>query len=372
MNDPVWDDGDWPGLPSLENDVVADFCVVGLGGSGLAAVHELISLGANVVGIDAGQVAGGAAGRNGGFLLAGAAHGHHRAVEAIGRAAAVMLHQLTLDEIDRMASDTPEAVQRVGSLRIASSKREEADCEVQAAALRRDGFAVKEYDGPEGVGLLFPDDAAAQPLHRCRVLATRAAKGGAHLFEHTPALTITGTKVRTPAATITCGAVVVCIDGRLDTLFPELAGRVRTARLQMLATAPTEEVRVQRPVYARWGYDYWQQLTDGRIALGGQRDQFEHDEWTNDAAPTEPVQAALERVLREVVGVKSTPITHRWAASAGFTANGFPVCEQLRDRVFVAGGYSGTGNVIGAVCGRRLACLAAGRPDPYPVLASRA
>src|SRR5437763_3015311 len=168
MSDPVWDDGDWPGLPSLEDDVVADFCVVGLGGSGLTAVHELISLGANVVGIDGGQVAGGAAGRNGGFLLAGAAYGHHRAVEAIGRADAARLHQLTLDEIARMADDTPDAVERVGSLRIASSEREQADCELQAAALRKDGFAVEEYEGPEGVGLLFPDDAAAQPLRRCR------------------------------------------------------------------------------------------------------------------------------------------------------------------------------------------------------------
>src|SRR4029077_2852327 len=119
-----------------------------------------------VVGIDAGEVAGGAAGRNGGFLLAGAAHGHHRAVEAIGRDNAVTLHQLTLDEIGRMAESTPDAVQRVGSLRIASSEREQADGKVQAAGLRADGFVVEKYEGPEGSGLLFPDDAAAQPLRR--------------------------------------------------------------------------------------------------------------------------------------------------------------------------------------------------------------
>jgi glycine/D-amino acid oxidase-like deaminating enzyme len=47
--------------------------VIGLGGSGLAAVLEARSLGLSVIGIDAGMVAGGAAGRNGGFLLEGTA-----------------------------------------------------------------------------------------------------------------------------------------------------------------------------------------------------------------------------------------------------------------------------------------------------------
>lgn len=67
-----------------------------------------------------------------------------------------------------------------------------------------------------------------------------------------------------------CQKVLVAVDGRLECLLPELKGRVRTARLQMLATAPVA-MRYTRPVYRRWGYDYWQQLPDGRIALGDAR-----------------------------------------------------------------------------------------------------
>src|SRR5687767_6869168 len=85
VNVPVWDSGRRLGLPSLGGDAEADVCVVGLGGSGLAAVHALLDLGARVVGLDAGVVAGAAAGRNGGFLLAGLAPFHHDAVAAVGR-----------------------------------------------------------------------------------------------------------------------------------------------------------------------------------------------------------------------------------------------------------------------------------------------
>lgn len=50
----------------------------------------------------------------------------------------------------------------------------------------------------------------------------------------------------------------------------------------MLATAPATDVKFARPVYRREGYDYWQQLPDGSIALGGFRDQEIEKEWTLD------------------------------------------------------------------------------------------
>lgn len=356
-NTPVWDDEPWAALPQLNGDVRADACVVGLGGSGLAGVTELLDQGLSVVGVDAGMVAGGAAGRNGGFLLAGTYDFYHDAVRKLGREWASSVYRLTLEQVARMAAETPDAVRVTGSLRIADTPEEEEDCRSQMQALQADGFAVEWYDGPEGRGLLFPADAAFQPLRRCRTLARRAVERGARLYEHSPAIEIGHGEVVTPAGRVRCGAVIVAADGRLEGLFPELRGRVRTARLQMLATAPTGEVRLPRPVYARWGYEYWQQLADGRIALGGFRDFGGEGEWTEEWEPSETVQARLEGFLRERIGVRA-PVTHRWAASVGYTPSGLPVLEEVRPGVWAAGGYSGTGNVIGALCGRAMAQIA--------------
>ncbi|HST62405.1 MAG TPA: FAD-binding oxidoreductase [Longimicrobium sp.] len=371
-NTPVWDDHDWTHLPTLDGDVRADVCVVGLGGSGLTAVGELLRRGASVVGIDAGHVAAGAAGRNGGFLLAGAYDFYHDAVRRHGRERAHRVYRLTMDEVRRIADEVPEAVRITGSLRVADTPEEEEDCRRQLEAMRADGLPAEWYDGPEGQGMLMPTDAAFNPLLRCRLLARRALDAGARLYEHAPAIDVRPGEVRTPGGTIRCDRVVVAVDGRLERIFPELEGRVRTARLQMLATAPTDEVRVPRPVYARWGYEYWQQLPDGRIALGGFRDHGGEGEWTEDVAPGETVQAQLERFLRERIGVRA-PVTHRWAASVGFTPTGLPLLEEVRDGVWVAGGYSGTGNVIGALCGRAAAELAlTGASDLADVFGSAA
>ena len=53
-----------------------------------------------------------------------------------------------------------------------------------------------------------------------------------------------------------------------------------------------------------------------------------------------------------------------WAASVSFSADGAPVCEEVRDGVFAVGAYSGTGNVIGAICGRAAAAWAVARLCP--------
>jgi gamma-glutamylputrescine oxidase len=363
VTEPVWEDGGWTPLPVLSDTVQADVCVIGLGGSGLAAVSELLARGASVVGLDAGQVGGGAAGRNGGFLLAGLADAYHRVVEQLGRERAAQLHRLTLEEMERMTAATPEAVRRVGSLRVEDATEGLRDCAAQAQALRADGFAVEEYDGPEGRGLLFPDDGAMQPLQRCRALARESLRRRARLFEQSAAVDVSGRRVTTSAGQVECGAVVVAVDGRLELLLPELSGTVRTVRLQMLGTAPTTQVHVPRPVYLRGGFEYWQQLPDGRLAVGGFRDVGGEREETADATPAEPVQAALEALLRDRIGV-TAPVTHRWAASVGFTRSGLPWLGEVRERVWAAGGYCGTGNVIGALCGRAMAARALGEAHP--------
>ena len=369
-SEPVWEDGDRPEFPQLEGHLKADLCVVGLGGSGLSAVGAALAAGRSVIGVDSGTVGGGAAGRNGGFLLAGMAPFHHDLAAAVGAERATGLYRLTEAEISRLASETPDEIRLTGSLRIAGSEEELADCRQQLQVMRAHGLAAEAYDGPEGTGLVFPDDGVVQPLARCRSLAGRAAAAGASLFERTQALEITGTRVSTPFGRVDCDSVVVAVDGGLETVLPELAGRVRTARAQMLATEPLPEPRFTRPVYIRWGYDYYQQLPDRRLVLGGFRDRGLDAEWTNEAAPTDAIQKHLESFLREDLGVDAA-VTHRWAGSIAFTDDKLPVLEEVRPGVWACGAYSGTGNVVGALCGRALAELAvAGRTDLAALLSA--
>jgi gamma-glutamylputrescine oxidase len=229
-NRPLWDDSPWHPLPSLSGASTADVCVVGLGGSGLACIDALVDAGVNVIGIDATDVGAGAAGRNGGFLLAGLADFHHIAVQQLGRVRASAFYRATLAEMDRMTRDTPSAIHRCGSVRIAGDADERADCRAQLAAMEADTLPAEWYMGPEGEGLLIPTDGVMQPLARVRALASRVVARGARLYGGTSAKGFTRGIVHTDRGHIPCGTTVVAIDGALDRVLPDVAGEVRTAR----------------------------------------------------------------------------------------------------------------------------------------------
>jgi glycine/D-amino acid oxidase-like deaminating enzyme len=349
VNQPLWDDHPWAGLPRLEGHWHADVVVIGLGGSGLNAVLEARRLGLRVIGLDAALVAGGAAGRNGGFVMAGVAKFYHQRVADLGRERTKAQYGLTLEEIGRQIALTPQAIRRTGSLRVASDAAELEDCHAHLEALQADGFNALEYRGPEGRGVFIASDAAMNPLLRCRLLAARALEAGAALFEHSPVTHIASGIVHGAHFSVQADHVVACVDGKLERLFPSLELRVRTARLQMLGTAPTDEVYLPRPVYARWGYEYWQQLQDGRVVLGGFRDAEINNEWTLEDTPSDSMQTRLEAFLRERIGVNAA-ITHRWAASVSYADQ--PILEEVMPQVWAVGAYSGTGNIVGALCGR--------------------
>ncbi|MEP6599794.1 MAG: FAD-binding oxidoreductase [Actinomycetota bacterium] len=382
-----WDDdlvvASWPGLAPLADDPIVDACVVGLGASGLTAVEALAERGLSVVGVDAGRVASGAAGRNGGFLLGGGAVGLHHAIEAWGVEAAVGLYRETLRELDRQeAMLGPSIVRRTGSIRLAglpgaptdgseaadreaelADRQDElADCARHAAALHDAGIAMKDYDGELGQGLFLPDDAAVNPARRALALAALLC-GRAALHEQTSVTAVGAGRVVTARGTVHAGRVIVAVDGRLDTVLPALAGRVRTARLQMLATAPVPR-RVPCPVYCRWGYDYAQQDGAGRLFVGGGRDRFADAEWTSDVEPTRQVQEWIAQLANRLAG-RQVDVTHRWGASVGFTADGRPLCAEVEDGVVAVGGYNGTGNLVGPIAARAAVALALdGTPPP--------
>ena len=316
-------------------------------------------MGHRVVGIDAGRVASGAAGRNGGILRPGVAAFHHDAIRALGRDCVVRIFEMTMGELRRFADHDPGTVVRTGLLRLAGSDTEYADCMQQRDEMLADGLRAAAYTGPLGRGVFLADGGTFQPIERCRTLARNAAGAGARLFEQSTALSIVRGEVGTQRGRIRCASIVVAVDGRLEALLPELEGQVRTARLQMLASGPDREVALPCPVSLNYGFDYAQQLRNGCVVLGGGRDGAMQDEWTHRTEPTQPVQDHLDRLLRGRFGVRA-PITHRWGASASYSTTGLPVLAEVRAGVWVIGAYSGTGNLLGALAGRAVARTSCG------------
>ena len=95
-NHPYWQSDRVVPRPPLSGDVAADVAIVGGGIGGLATAWHLAERGIRSTIVEARTVASGASGRNGGFLIAGAAPMYNDARALFGDDLARRIHAATL------------------------------------------------------------------------------------------------------------------------------------------------------------------------------------------------------------------------------------------------------------------------------------
>jgi glycine/D-amino acid oxidase-like deaminating enzyme len=266
-----------------------------------------------------------------------------------------------LAELAALAGDT---FRLLGSLRIAVDADERDELRREYDALRAAGLRaewVDELDGPlDGRfagAIRHPTDGALQPARCVRRLASLAADAGADLVEHSRLGSIED--AATPV-------VLVCTDGYPSGLLGELEGLIVPTRGQVVATEPIPERWYETPHYGRHGFDYWHQTPDGRIVAGGFRDTSLATEFTADEAVTDTVQGALEAFVESIAG-RPLRIDYRWAGIFGLVMDFLPVVGRVPnlEGVWIAGGYSGHGNVLGFACGQLAARAILGEETPF-------
>jgi gamma-glutamylputrescine oxidase len=357
---PYWLAEPAPPIPERRLDGPADVVVVGGGVTGCSAALALAEAGLRVRLHDAREIAGGASGRNGGFALRGGAASYDVTAESIGRGRARRLWQLTEEALDRLESLAGDACRRTGSLRLAADGEERELLRVEYDLLREDGFAAEWVEQPLAgrfpAAIFHPGDAALQPARWVRRLAALAAEAGVEIREHSRVESLDG---------IVAERVLVATDGYPSGLLGSIEGLIVPTRGQMIATERLAERIFDCPHYGRHGFDYWQQTPDGRILAGGFRDWAIDSEFTAEEEVTPGIQGALESFVAELVG-RPLAVEHRWAGIFGLVLDFLPVVGRVpgEERVWVAGGYSGHGNVLGLLCGELVAQAMLGREAP--------
>lgn len=368
-----------------------DVTVIGAGICGISAALHLERRGLRVCVLDRAGVAGGASGRNAGFLMRGCADNYSVACEQYGRERAASLWRLTeatLAGLRAEGIDDLPSVQRVPSCLLAFDETERDELRRSAAMLVEDGFEARWIEGgsadapdddawrrgePLG-GLVNPNDGAANSVDALHYLAGRVRGPIVRADVVDIGENSRGAWVGTSAGRVSCERVMLCANAYAPLVAPALRGVVAARRGQMLALRPRSggadaPPRLSMSYYANRGYEYFRQpmragaSTDGTIVVGGWRKRFAETEVGYEDTTTEGVQRGLEgfisRTLR--LDLADFEITDRWSGVMGFTGDGLPKIGPVAPgaggngagapapggRVWFVGGFTGHGMSMG-------------------------
>ncbi|HEY6286961.1 MAG TPA: FAD-binding oxidoreductase [Ktedonobacteraceae bacterium] len=377
----------------LQGTFETEVAVIGAGITGAATALWLAHAGINVRVLEARNIAAGASGRNGGFISYGTTALYTNIIQRYGREQARRLwaftirnHELIKNFIDELEqSDWACSYHRNGSLKLALNGLELEQIIESASLLNEDGWAVKVVQRNELPvrlqnayfgGAYYPANGEFHPAKFVTGLAWLAQQAGAVFHEESPVIQISmgedGVELHTPGGTVQARTIVLATNAWLPELGAQvgatwLSSCIFPTRGQIIATEPVSEQLFPCPCSADEGYQYWRQLSDGRLVVGGWRNRsFDTELQTYDETPNEAVQQHLDAFVHETLNLPQVKIANRWAGIMGFTADSLPLIGQLPGvpNCYIAGGYTGHGNAFAIHAAKLVSELVQGKMNP--------
>ncbi len=377
----------------LQGSLHTEVAVIGAGITGTAVALWLARAGIKVRVLEARSIAAGASGRNGGFISDGTTASYTMTIQRYGREQARRLWAFTvrnheyaerfIEELEQQG--WPCGYRHNGSLKLAAKESELEHIIESALLLNKDGWevqVVKRNDLPVRLrnayfgGIYYPANGELHPARFVTGLALLAQQAGAVFHAESPIIGIAegedGFLLNTPGGKLQARTLVLATNAWLPEMGAMvganwLSSSIIPIRGQVIATEPVNELLFPRPCSADEGYQYWRQLADGRLVVGGWRNRsFDSESQTYDETPNEGVQQHLDAFVHETLNLPQVRVANRWAGIMGFTADSLPLIGRLPGvpNCFIAGGYTGHGNAFAIHAALLVSELVQGKKHP--------
>ncbi|MGQ0656577.1 MAG: NAD(P)/FAD-dependent oxidoreductase [Chromatiales bacterium] len=377
-----------PAQPTLEEAVVCDVCVIGGGITGCSTALNLAERGYRVVLVESHCIGYGGSGRSGGQMIAGFARDMSEYRRLVSREDAQRLWDMSTEAVritkSRIERHHIQCDLAMGQMHVAIKPRQhqelvdgkrELEEEYGYEGLRLlQGASLREMlDTDRYISGLFDTHGGhLHPLNYTLGLAAAARAAGAHIFEHSPALSLglgDPATVRTPRGEVRCKHLVLACGAYIEELVPKLRRKIMPVGTYITATEPLGEERARSLIRNNMAItdinfvlDYFRLSADHRLLFGGRVSYSTFD----PPALALTLRRRMTRVFPQLVNIKQD---YTWGGFVDITLNRFPHFGRLRPDVYFAHGFSGHGMALTGLAGELLAEAIAGTAQRFDLFA---
>lgn len=370
-----------PARPRLAHDIETEVCVVGGGFAGLWAARALAARGQEVVLLEAGEIAGGASGQNGGFVSAGYAARLENIVARVGLDHARALYGLSREGVEivrRMASSDAGALQvKPGRLHVLRHN-DEVGLSDYGEMLARDFSHELELwpmarvravlaSGQYYQALHEADAFHLNPLSLARLIAAEIEDRGGRIFEHSRVLEADVLGLRKSLVTeqgrVRAFNVVIAGSAAVGTAFPWLEQTILPVRTHVAVTAPLGG-SIRRIIGyegaiadTRRAGDYYH-LAGDRLLWGGRISARRN--------PPRKLEQLMGRdIARVFPQLKNAPVEYAWSGVMGYAVHMMPQIGMAQPGVWVSTAFGGQGLNTSAMAGELIASAIVEQDDRW-------
>lgn len=370
-------------LDPLSGDATCDVAIIGGGFTGLSAAIELAGRGVDVCLLEAGAIAWGASGRNGGFACIGSHKlSYDTMIKRYGLEATRAFYRTMKDSIalvaenaERHAIDIWKHGEGEATLAHLPNRLEEFRAEQEfmratfgeeSEVLPQDALKERGIYGPQFHGALMGKTGfGIHPLNYARGMARAAHKAGARLFPLSRMIRWEERDSKhhlyTEHGHLVAARVLVASNGYTpEDVSTRHAGRILPALSNVIVTRPLSdaEMAAQGWTSSTMAYDsrnllhYFRLLPNNRFLFGGRGGT------DSSAAAAAGYQQLLTATFQRLFPAwSSVEISHFWRGFVCLAHDLVPYAGALDERksVWTSLAYHGNGVAMASWCGRAVA-----------------
>jgi len=371
--------------PALHRDETCDVAVIGGGITGALVAHRLIERGANLVLLDARDVASGSTAASTSLLQYEIDTELVDLIGMVGEANAIRAYRLGLEAIDAIEELTTKLSDDCGfarrsSLYLASRRSHASRMEAECDCRKRAGFPVEHlkedaiaerFSLQAPAAILSEGDAAIDAYRFTHALLTSARNQGVRIYDRTSVTSVKRDSDRFHLQTdrgpsVSARRVVFATGYESQQFLKSNAGTLHStfaAVSEPFETLPDWMLRCHLWETAR-PYFYLRTTPDNRIMIGGEDLPFAtiHKQ---DGMIERKAKRLVKR-FRELFPDLDFEAAYAWAGSFGETKDGLAYIGESPEwpQAWFALGFGGNGITMSMIAAQFIADDFSGRPNP--------